>query len=654
MGLPDSATCHRCGRANVLIIFRQLLIVSGEVDVTWSKLLSSIAPLVPYPPIAVTNPHIVARRCPRATPNALTQMPAMRLRFDPYILDSDRGCLLLDGSEVKLRPKTFAVLQYLVENSKRLVSKDELFATVWPNLATTDDTLVQSIGELRRALGDDGPRLIKTIPRRGYRFEVEVSAVAPPDKASTDIATDNVAQGSASSSDAPQLAMPVAPISSTRGLNDRRIGLFAAFALAGLLAAAVLWTGSATEWMDGRPAATGSPLVGAMPAIAVLPLANLDDDPAREYFADGLTQDIINALGRFSELTVMSWNAVFPHKGKPATPQEIGRHLAVAYLVEGSVRLTGDRVRVTAQLVDTRDGRVLWTVRLDEALADVFAMQDSITSQIVGALAVRVTQIEQRRVLKKPTENLEAYDLVLRARPALQSPTRANNVEARMLLKRAIELDPNYAAAHAALGDTYHMAASMGWAESPSDFLDRAEELANKALSLDDSEVRAHVILAHIHLFHQRYREAEVQIERAIAINPNDARSLAAHGTVLMWSGQADTAIAALEHAQRIDPALSAVDRFALSLAYYLKGRYDAAIEQAELNLRTTGSANFTRIVLAAAYAQQNRAQDAARVVATIHRVNPTFDPQTFGNKFLNPADLEHLRDGLRKAGLVT
>ena len=591
----------------------------------------------------------------------LAQMPAMRLRFGPYVLDLGRGCLLLEGSEVKLRPKTFAVLQYLVENSSRLVSKDELFAAVWPNLATTDDTLVQSIGELRRALGDDGPRLIKTIPRRGYRFEAEVSAVAPPDKASADTATDDVARASASSSDAARLAMPFALISPVRGLNNRLIGLFAALALAGLLAAAVLlWTGTATEWTHlsvrgfDRSAATGSPHAGALPAIAILPLANQGDDPGREYFADGLTQDIINALGRFSELTVMSWNAVFPHKGKPSTPQEIGRHLAVAYLVEGSVRLTGDRVRVTVQLVDTRDGRVLWTVRLDEALADVFAMQDSITAQIVGALAVRVTQIEQRRVLKKPTENLEAYDFVLRARPALQSPTRANNVEARTLLKRAIELDPNYAAAYAALGDTYHMAASMGWAESPSDFLDRAEALANKALSLDNSEVRARVILAHIHLFHQRYKEAEVQIERAIAINPNDARSLAAHGTVRMWSGQADTAIAALEHAQRIDPALSAVDRFALSLAYYLKGRYDAAIEQAELNLRTTGSANFTRIVLAAAYAQQNRGQDAARVVATIHRVDPTFDPQTFGNKFLNPADLEHLRDGLRKAGLVT
>ena len=171
----------------------------------------------------------------------------------------------------------------------------------------------------------------------------------------------------------------------------------------------------------------------------------------------------------------MSWNAVFPYKGKPASPDEIARNLAVRYQVEGSVRQTGDRVRVTAQLVNT-DGRVLWSARFDEALADVFALQDKITTQIAGALAIRVTEIEQRRVFAKPTESLEAYDYVLRARPALQRPARANNVEARVLLRRAIELDPNYAAAYAALAETYHIAVSMGWAESPAAFLSRAEE----------------------------------------------------------------------------------------------------------------------------------------------------------------------------------
>jgi TolB-like protein/cytochrome c-type biogenesis protein CcmH/NrfG len=380
---------------------------------------------------------------------------------------------------------------------------------------------------------------------------------------------------------------------------------------------------------------------------------NQNDDSAREYFADGLTQDIINALGRFPELTVMSWNAVLPYKGRPENPAEIARGLAVRYQVEGSVRQVGDRVRVNAQLVDT-NGQVLWSASFDEALADVFALQDKITTQIAGTLAIRVTQVEQRRVSTKPTESLEAYDYVLRARPALQRPARASIVEARVLLRHAIELDPHYAAAYTALAETYHIATSMGWAESPADFLSRAEEMANKALSLDDSDVRARIVLGRIHLFHQRFDQAKAEIDRAIAINPNDASALAGRGNILMWSGQTDAAIEALEFAQRIDPELNAVDRFALSLAYYLKRRYEATIEQAELNLRKTSGANFTRIVLAAAYAQLGRVQDAERVVATIHRLDPTFDAREFGTKFLSAGDLDHLRDGMRRAGFST
>ena len=571
-----------------------------------------------------------------------TRPRAKQLRFDRYVLDLDRGCLLLDGSEIVLRPKTFAVLRYLVENSGRLVAKDELFAAVWPNIAITDDVLVQSVGELRRALGEDGTRLIRTVPRRGYRFESEVSFAA-----STDQSSDAALLSSAS----PTSRQPTAggthelSVSLRRNLAPPSRRLVAVLLLVLVLVAGAV--GIAIQWKFST-----SPEIAAKPAIAVLPWVNQSGDSTRDYFSDGLTQDIISALGRFSALTVLSWNAVQPYKAKPASPEEIGRALGVSYLVEGSVRQTVDRIRVTAQLVDARQGRVLWSAHFDEPLADVFTLQDNISAQIVSAMALRVTQIEQRRVLAKPTESLEAYDYVLRARPASQHPTRANVAEARTLLKRAIDLDPNYAAAYAALAETYYIAPAMGWAESPAAFLSRGEELALKALSLDDADVRAHIVLSRIHIFHQRYKQAAAEIDRAIAINPNDAQGLGGRGDILMWLGETDAAIETLELAQRIDPDLNTIDRFALSLAYYLRRRYEAAIEQAELNLRQNANASFSRIVLAAAYAQQDRAEDSARVVEVIRRTDPTFDPKAFGTKFLNSVDLDHVRDGLRKAGL--
>lgn len=568
-----------------------------------------------------------------------------RLAFDRYVLDRSRGCLLLDNVEVPLRPKTFAVLSFLVENSGRLVSKDDIFAAVWPNLAVTDDTLVQSIGELRRELGDDGPRLIKTIPRRGYRFDAGVTELAPGADAAPAGAAPAASRAQAPTADDVPLpaALPVSPA--------RRWAAVVALPLVILLAGGVLLLRS--DWQHHSVGQTAKPIeANARPAVAVLPFANQSNDQAREYFADGLTQDVINALGRFSALTVMSWNAVAPYKNKAAPPDEVARSLGVRYQVEGTVLRTGDRVRVSAQLVNA-EGQILWSARFDEAIADLFALQDKMITQIVGVLATRVAQIEQRRALAKPTDNLEAYEYVLRARPALQRPDRAQIVEARALFRRAIALDPNYAAAYSGLAETYHLATVMGWAESPSQTLTRAEELANTALTRDESDVRAHIILGRIHIFHQQYEQAKAEMDRAIAVNPSDAHGLAGRGNILMWLGQTDAAIEALELVRRIDPELNVVDRNALSLAYYLKGRYAAAIEEAELNLRRTEGANFTRVVLAAAYAQENRGEDAARVAAAVHRLDPAFDPQEFGSKFLSPSDLGHLRDGLRKAGLL-
>jgi tetratricopeptide (TPR) repeat protein len=194
----------------------------------------------------------------------------------------------------------------------------------------------------------------------------------------------------------------------------------------------------------------------------------------------------------------------------------------------------------------------------------------------------------------------------------------------------------------------------MGWAESPDEYWKRVEAHAAEALRFDESNVRARILLARNFIAYNRYAEAQVQIDRAIAVNPSDADALAGRGNILVWLGHTDAAIEALELAQRIDPVLNAFDRFALSLAYYLDARYEASIEQALLNLRRNADAHFNQVMLAAAYAQIGRSQDAARVVETIRRTDPTFEGTTFGNKFLNPSDLEHLREGLRKAGLYS
>lgn len=573
---------------------------------------------------------------------------ARRMLWDRYVLDLDRGCLLLEGSEIALRPKTFAVLVYLVENHARLVSKGEIFAAVWPNITVTDDTLVQSIGELRRALGDDGSRLVRTVPRRGYRLDGAVQALTPSALPVMDSAggLPAVALGK------PPRGQPYAarwPVWSSLPIDSWRAGLLAASAIAVLLSAAVLW--STRSSFDATSASARNAREANKPVVALLPLLYQGSDPARAYFADGMTQDVINALGRFSELTVMSWNAVLPYKGKAVGAAEIAQGLGARYYIEGSIRQADGRVRATAQLADAQ-GRVLWSGRFDEALADLFALQDKMTAEIAGALAIGVTRFEQIRASAKPTASLEAYDYALRVRPALQQPSRAGIVEARELLKQAIQLAPGYAAAYAALAETHYIDVSMGWAQSPIASLSRADEMANKALSVDSADVRARIVLGRIHIFYHRYEQAKAEIDRAIAINPSDAHALAGRGNILVWSGQTAAAIDVLELAQRIDPELNALDTFALSLAYYLNRRYAAAAEQAVLNLRKTQGAHFSRAVLAAAYAQQGRQDEAVRVARELRSADPTFDPFAFGTKLLAPADLEHLRDGFRKAGL--
>jgi len=300
----------------------------------------------------------------------------------------------------------------------------------------------------------------------------------------------------------PQAIAAVPDIAGAAASSPRNRGRLwvGAAALAMLLAAAgTAW------WVSREPAITPqhaapsapppAPVAAARASIAVLPFTALGAEAGGDYFADGLSEDIIAALGRFRELSVIARAAVFAYKGKTPTPAEVGRDLKVRYVVEGSVRRTPERVRVSVSLTDTSRSAVLWSEKYDAEPKDIFSVQDQITRRISGALAVRVTSLELARSAAKPPNNLEAYDLVLRGRDLLTRLTRAANAEARSLFERAIELDPNYAPAYVGLGHVNLNAVSYGWTPDPGDALGQAETLARKAIGLDDLSPGAHALL---------------------------------------------------------------------------------------------------------------------------------------------------------------
>jgi TolB-like protein/class 3 adenylate cyclase/Flp pilus assembly protein TadD len=393
----------------------------------------------------------------------------------------------------------------------------------------------------------------------------------------------------------------------------------------------------------------------ARASIAVMPFANQSGDPKRDYFSDGITEDIINALGRFSGVLVMSRNEVQVYKGRPVTSAEIGRDLGVRYIVQGSVRQVDDKVRVVVELSEARTGAQLWSDRYEGAGAQVFEIQDRIVRNIVGALAVKLTRVEQQRVFSKPTDSLEAYDLVLRARSLLELHERSSNREARALLARAQELAPDYAESYTALAEAEMQSALYGWIEDAAEGMRRAEELCKRALASADQQAhaRAHALLAAIYSHQDRFEEALRHTERAIELNPSDATALYRHGASLLYLGRIDEAIGAMETAQRFEPHPGAGTRLNLAIAYYLAGRYREALAQADASLtRAPHDVVTVNAVRAATLAQLGNADEARQAAARVRRLSPSFDVENFGRRFANPAHTARLHDGLRKAGL--
>jgi adenylate cyclase len=412
---------------------------------------------------------------------------------------------------------------------------------------------------------------------------------------------------------------------------------------------------------EGKPAPS-EPAVNAAPArssekasIAVLPFVNMSGDPEQEYFADGMSEDIITALSKIPLIFVIARNSSFTFKGKAVQVGEISKKLGVRFILEGSVRKAGNRVRINAQLIDSASGGHLWAERFDRDLTDIFAVQDEVTQEIVAALSLNLTEGERSRVPGKRTNNPQAYDYFLRGRECWWRQSKETNVQARQMLQRAIELDRNFAAAHGLLGAVYMTDYTNGWTDPPDLSLQQAHEATERAVTLDDNDFYAHWALGMIYLWMRRHDEAIAEQKRSILLNPNFASAHVALGLTLYYAGSPAQALECFDRASALDPYEPDVFLHFRAQAQFQLGRYEDAAELLKRRLIRNPNTDMSRALLAAIYGHLGRVDEARTQWRDLLQINPNYSIE-HRRKVLphkNPADFDLFVNGLQKAGLL-
>jgi adenylate cyclase len=429
----------------------------------------------------------------------------------------------------------------------------------------------------------------------------------------------------------------------------RRVRGIAAAAAILLLLGAGGWAG--WQWLRPQESA-GLPLPDK-PSVAVLPFANLSQDPAQEYFSDGMTEDLITGLSKVSGLFVIARNSVFTYKGKPVKVREVGRDLGVRYVLEGGVQRSGSRVRITAQLVDAGTGYHIWAERYDREVTDIFALQDEVTQQIVRAMAVRLTDAERVRMGRAPTGVLEAYDLVLRGHEERSRTTREGNAEARRLFVKAIDLDPGYAAAYLGLSWTYLQNWQLLWT-ADRESLARARELAEKASALNDNLAGACSLLGQVYLWMKEYDRAIAQAARGIALAPNDADGYETMAEVLGWSGKGEESLAMIRRAMRLNPRYRFFYLWTLGHGYYLTERRQEALDAFAKLLQANPNFVPAYAYRAVLFSELGRIKEAREAWGKASELSPGVSMASLRERipYKRPADLDRLLSAAHRAGM--
>ena len=519
----------------------------------------------------------------------------MIYKFGNCSLDVDRQELRRGTDLVAVEPQVLDLLLYLIRSRDRMVSKDDLIAHVWHGRIVSESTLTSRMTAARQAIGDNGEdqRLIRTIARKGVRFVGEVREARGPFDA-----------GAASSA---------------------------------------------------SPALLGTaPRLPDKPSIAVLPFTNMSGDPEQEYFSDGITEDIITALSRLHWFFVIARNSTFVYKGQPADVKQVGRDLGVRYILEGSVRKSGQRVRITSQLLDATTGNHIWSERYDRDLTDIFALQDEITASVTAAIEPKLLAAEGLRAETRSTEDLDAWDLVARALSHFWKLTAAESATAIGILRQAVQRHPDYAPAHSMLAFAILVSAYVGWIPAGAD-RDLAAQLASRAIELDDSDPWAHLALGYFAFTGRQTDEAVRHFEAALNLNPNFAAAAGSIGFALALDGQSDVAISHFEQAMRMSPRdpFNSFFFVGIAAAHYLASRYSEAIKWSRQAVQLRPGYLGAHRIQCASLAQAGQIEDANMAMSALRQLQPDLSiarikqsvPYTTG-------PMAHFLEGMRKAGL--
>jgi adenylate cyclase len=533
-------------------------------------------------------------------------MSQTALQFGSFILDLDRLCLRGPAGEIDLRPKSFEVLRYMVQHSGRVVAKDELMATVWSDVTVTDDSLTRCISEVRRAIGDEGQRILKTVPRRGYLLDAPVI----PDRNSATAAAGETARS----------RVP-------RGERE-------------------------TDWSEAADLTDG-------PFIAVLPFANLSGNVEEDYFSDGFTEDIITELSRLSELRVIARHSSFQYKGKVVDVRQVGRDLGVRYVLEGSVRRSGYRIRVIAQMVDAASGAQRWAERWDSKLEDVFAIQDEVVRTLASLLIVHVRKAEVERALLKPPATWQAYEYFIRGLDVHLAYQSSQDVaalhEARLYLEHAISSDPAYARPYSALAIS-HLSSWSNFGDQEflqSSALERAYQYARKAVQLDPQLAYGQVTFAWVLTWRSEHDAALSALDRALRLHPSYSHWQIAG--IFMFAGEFDRAVETMKTYMRLDPYHPTSAIGWLGVTHFALGH----LAEAQTLLREAVARSPNRAMfhywLAATLGQMGDAEAARRQATMLLKLQPSFTITGTARRLavFRRADVaEGFLEGLLKSGL--